>query len=146
MTRHWSYFVPGVPKAQQRPRAFARLIDGKPIARVYCPGTAEAWKASIALGCADGMPDKPLWGPVRVDMAFHMPRPKRLMRAKDPEGPIPHTQKPDFDNLVKGTLDALKTIGWFRDDAQVCQSLISKQYHGKAQVPGCFIEIEEMDA
>lgn len=114
-------FVAGEPKAQPRPRAFARKFGDKYSARVYDAGTAEGWKSAIAISVRPYLPTPGLAGPIRVDADFLFARPKRLERKCDPVDEIPHTQKPDRDNLEKALLDCLKILGVFADDdAQVC--------------------------
>ena len=129
--------VDGKPKPQPRPRAFAR--GGK--VRVYDPATAEGFKAAIALAALPHRPAKPLAGPLRVTIAFYMPRPQRLNRKRDPDEQIPHTAKPDCDNLAKAVLDALTDIGLWVDDSQVYSLNITKQYHAKGERPGALIHI-----
>lgn len=131
MTLVIAFRVNGEPKAMGRPRAFAR--GGH--ARVYNPATAEGWKSAVAAAAHAHLPVEPLEGPLRIDIDFHLPRPKRLCRRRDPEGPIPHDAKPDRDNLDKAVLDALKTIGMFRDDAQVCDGRLRKFYHARHDTP-----------
>ena len=125
-------FVQGDPKAQPRPRAFARKFGDKFSARVYDAGTAEGWKGCIALAVRGRLPAQPLEGPVRIDADFLFARPKRLMRKCDPQGEIEHESKPDRDNLEKSLLDCLKTLGLFAaDNAQVCAGEVRKFYVGK---------------
>lgn len=132
----YDIFVPGEPKGQPRPRAFA--FHGK--ARVYDPGTAEHWKAQIALALTpDGIvsTDKP----TVVELVFKMPRPKSHYTSKGvlrESAPWDYTKKPDCDNLAKAVLDALTTLGVWRDDAQVCVLNVRKEY---AEQPGCHIHI-----
>lgn len=143
-TRYAETFrVNGIPKAQPRPRAWARKIGKVHIARIYEDGTAEKWKADVILGGRDVKPKTPLEGPLRVEITFYLPRPKRLMRKKDPEDAVWCIAKPDRDNLEKAVLDALKTDGWFRDDCQVVSGEIRKLYHEKAGIPGAVISIFE---
>jgi len=130
--------VYGVPKAQPRPRSFA--VKGK--ARMYNPATAEGWKQRIGTAALTQRPGTPLQGPLRVSIDFYLPRPKRLCRKKDPNGPIRHTAKPDRDNLEKAVLDALTAIGFWGDDCQVCAGQVRKFYHGKDAQPGARIRIE----
>ena len=141
MTENWTLIatleIEGEPKAQPRPRAFSR--DGH--ARVYDEATAEGWKSLIALAAQEARPAMPLDEPVRIDATFYFKRPKRLMRRTDPKGPVRHTAKPDRDNLDKAVLDALKTIGFLRDDSVVCAGSIEKFYHTKTGRPGAVIEI-----
>lgn len=110
-------------------------------AGVYDPGTADGWKNCVVRDAREHRPESPLEGPLCVSLQFHFPRPKRLMRKIDPDGPIPHIGKPDRDNCDKAVLDALTQDGWFRDDSQVCDGRIQKLYHAKDGVPGCYVEI-----
>lgn len=131
--------IDGIPKAQPRPKAFLR---GKR-AGVYDPGTADGWKQIVWFTARQGRPETPHEGAVEVRMEFRLPRPKRLMRAKDADGQVPHTAKPDADNLAKAVLDVLTSVGYYRDDAQVCLLSVSKVYHAKDAAPGALVEVVE---
>jgi Holliday junction resolvase RusA-like endonuclease len=131
----YAYTIRGIPRPQPRARAFSR--GGK--ARLYDPGTAEAWKSDLARQMPP--PATPLAGPLRVDIDFLLPRPKRLMRQRDPDGEMWHDAKPDRDNLDKAVLDALTALGWWLDDAIVCDGRIRKLYHAKTASPGARIYI-----
>jgi Holliday junction resolvase RusA-like endonuclease len=137
----YSFVVAGLPKGQPRPRAFARMMGARAVARVYESGTAEGWKGDIAIASAKSKPDRPLSGPVRVDITWLLPRPKRLMRRVDPEGEMPCTAKPDRDNLDKAVLDAMTRLGWWADDAQVYAGYIEKLYHAKSGRPGARVKV-----
>ena len=132
--------VDGNPKAQPRVRSFIR--GGH--ASVYTPGQADDWKALITLAARPFVPPTPLTGPVRVDCRFYFARPKGHYRTGKhanqlkPGAPIDHTSKPDRDNLDKAVLDVLKDIGFFRDDAQVCEGEIAKAYGDR---PGVLIVV-----
>jgi Holliday junction resolvase RusA-like endonuclease len=136
-----TFRVSGIPKAQPRPRAFARNIGGKAVARVYESGTAEGWKSQIAIASREHTPVVPIEGPVIVDVTFFMPRPKRLCRKSDPDGWVPCTSKPDRDNLDKAVLDCMTQLGWWRDDAQVYAGKVEKFYHEKNGSPGATITV-----
>lgn len=136
------FWVNGIPKGQPRPRAFAR--NGK--ARVHDPCTAEGWKGLIALAARPLLPRTPLAGPIWVDRHFYFPRPKRLQRKRDPIDLIPHTAKPDIDNLDKALFDALTTLGVWRDDSLIFGGLGTKHYVALApstqrRVPGAEVTI-----
>jgi Holliday junction resolvase RusA-like endonuclease len=61
-------------------------------------------------------------GPVKVQITFHLPRPKsRPKRHTHPD------VRPDLDKLQRAVLDALTGIAW-RDDAQVCAIAAEKCY------------------
>ena len=141
-----AFRVRGIPKPQPRPRAFAKRIGGKYTARMYDGSSSEAWKSDVIRAGEPHRPEVPLDGPLEVSITFFLPRPKRLMRKKDPDGPVWAPGKPDRDNLDKAVLDCLTTDGWWRDDAQVVAGEVRKCYHAKEDVPGALIEIQEAGA
>ena len=121
-----TFEVDGIPKGQPRPRAFS--IHGK--ARVYSANTAEAWKSAIALAAKPHRPKAPIECPVSVSISHFMPRPKSHYgkRGLKENAPTVHASKPDVDNLLKAALDALTSIGYWRDDAQVWHTTVTKIY------------------
>lgn len=133
--------VYGAPKGQPRGRAFVTK-GGQP--RVFNPSTAEGWKSSIAEALQGHLPATPIDGPVSVTVSYQMPRPKRLMRKRDSEGPLAHTSKPDVDNLNKAIFDTLTRLGVFRDDSQICHVEAGKHYHGKDDLPGALIVVKTL--
>jgi Holliday junction resolvase RusA-like endonuclease len=144
-----SFDVYGIPKAQPRPRAFARKMGNKYVARVFEAGTAEEWKSLIAAAAKPHTPPTPILGPVRVDLRFFFPRPKsHFLTGKNAaflrdDAPWWHTAKPDRDNLEKAVLDALTQLGGFwRDDSQVCDGWVLKQYGSH---PGVMVSIGEKE-
>ena len=141
MTFSATFEVRGLPKPQPRPRAFAKKVGKKILVRAYDKGTAEAWKQDVVTAGRQHRPTEPLNGSVSVRVKFLMPRPKRLMRKKDDDGPIWATGKPDVDNLAKAVLDAMTLDGWWGDDAQVVDLRVSKCYHAKAGVPGANVSV-----
>src|SRR5690606_3372583 len=120
--------IPVVPVAQPRQR---HAVIGGHI-RNYTPSKhpVQAYKARLQAAVMEAGIHSVIDGPVRVDVDFYLPRPKSLMRRKDPPGPIPHTARPDVDNLLKSTKDALTGLVW-RDDAQVCDGRVRKWYAEK---------------
>lgn len=152
MTEPISFWVSGEPKGQPRPRAFARKMGGKFVARVFDAGTAEAWKGAVAAEAAQHKPSAPISGPVRLRINFFMPRPKGHFVAGKPErglkigAPYRHVGKPDADNLAKAVMDALTQCGWFWvDDAQVAVLTVVKSYNESANGIGAYIEIGEVE-
>jgi Holliday junction resolvase RusA-like endonuclease len=142
-----TFFVSGEPKAQ--PRVKARAIPTKKFNRgervwigsVYTPDTADGWKQAVRCYALQKRPAEPLTGPVRVDTVFYLPRPKKMMTAKYPDGPVLHVAKPDRDNCDKPILDALTKAGWWSDDCQVCAGEIVKVYASKRGTPGAQITV-----
>ena len=130
----------GEPKAQPRARAFAR--NGK--ARMYDPGTAEAWKGDIA-GQTKKLHGMNLQGCLKVSLYFFMDRPKSHFRTngKDlkPASPKRYfAKKPDADNLAKAVLDALTVLNVWGDDSQVVILEITKSW-SIDQRSGCVLTI-----
>lgn len=144
-----TFYVPGEPKGQPRPKAFARNFGGKWMARVYDAGTAENWKSQIAIAAKQFIPAEPLTGPLRVDLTFYFPRPKGHYRSgknahqlKD-GAPTYHTSKPDRDNSEKAVTDALTILGMWVDDSQICAGEVRKLYTDGHR-PGCQVDIAQI--
>lgn len=140
-----TFTVIGEPKGQPRPRAFARRMGNKFVARVYDAGTAEGWKSLIAVSATPHRPAAPIPGPVRLGLHFVFSRPKKHYKSNKPEkglrsdAPLFHTAKPDNDNLQKAVMDAITQLGGFwGDDAQVAYVAAKKTYGDQ---PGCVVSI-----
>lgn len=147
---HISFFVEGEPKAQPRPKAFARKFGGKFMARVYDPGTAEHWKSQIAVAAKAHRPETPLDGPIECNLTFVFPRPKKHYRTGSTvlrsDAPVWHVGKPDRDNLDKAVMDCLTALGFWTDDSRVCAGQIRKVYVSTLWPrPGAQITIREID-
>lgn len=134
-----SFFVDGEPKAQPRTRAFSR--GG--ITSVYDPGTANGWKALIAMAAKPHRPETPIDNPISLHVMFLMPRPKRLQTKKYINKPlIWHTSKPDLDNLIKAVMDSLTQIGFWTDDSRVFRQYLIKRYANAYERPGVLIQLD----
>jgi len=150
------FFAVGEPKGQPRARAFAlpSKDGGKPFVRMYDPGTAEGWKSQIAEAARPHAPFLPLAGPIRMDAVFVFSRPKSHYGSgknsdKLKEGaPQYHISKPDGDNLCKAVWDCLTTLGFWRDDCQICAGEWIKVYvgFGLFTKPGCHITIKALES
>ena len=142
MPRQIKIVIPGVPKGQPRPRATAfETKGGKLGARVYNPqGGAAQFKADLKKFVFDtpGFPYAAQGEKVRVDWKAYFTRPKRLLRKKDPDGPVPYLSTPDVDNIAKTIMDALNGVAW-EDDRQVWKGRMEKLYCSK---PGSGIDYE----
>jgi Holliday junction resolvase RusA-like endonuclease len=138
------FFAQGTPKGQPRPRAFAmKLGNGKFSARVFDAGTSEGWKSCVAMAAKPFLPPTPLTGPLEMSIDFYFARPARLLTKKSPDGEIPHTSKPDVDNLAKAVLDALTQTGMLVDDSQVYSLVAAKFYVVRGNTSGAQIEIRQ---
>ena len=138
------FFAPGIPKAQPRPRAFARKMGNTFVARVYDAGTAENFKSQIALAGRPHIPLVPLQGPLSVTFHFFFPRLKAHFRsngALKPDAPYWHTSKPDTENVIKAALDAMTILRFWSDDKQACKVEATKTYSDR---PGVEIIVEPL--
>jgi Holliday junction resolvase RusA-like endonuclease len=141
-----SFYANGIPKGQPRPKAFSR--GGR--ASVYDPSTAEGWKSQVAMAAKEYLPEKPLTGPLRMELYFYFPRPKghfrtgkRANELRD-NAPVFHVSKPDSDNLAKAVMDAMTQLGFWMDDSQVARLLIQKEYSTHIYAAGCRIKLTHM--
>lgn len=72
--------------------------------------------------------NKPLEGPIFIEVHFHMPIPSSLSKKKQNELRCkPHVKKPDLDNLIKTVCDALNGYVW-KDDSQIYTIIARKSY------------------
>ena len=130
----------GDPKAQKRARAcnVGRYIN------IYDPSSKE--KRNLLKIIQDKAPEKPFTNPLALTIYYFMSRPKghygtgkNAGKLKD-NAPVQHSKKPDLDNLIKLTIDAMNKV-FFYDDSQIYKLTTSKVYDEK---PRTEILIEEL--
>lgn len=139
--------IPCTPVAQPRARArIAKTRKGKAFVQMYTPVKADGFKDALILATRahKDFPKEPWTGPVGFTCEIFFERPARLSRKCDPAGAIRHTSKPDFDNVIKAVCDAMTTAGLWKDDAQVCRSVIDKWYVAKGHRAGVWLTIERL--
>lgn len=127
-----SITVLGDPVPKGRPR-FSRTSTGH--VRTYTPQKTTEYESRVALA-AQGTPL--LSSPLCISINFYIKRPKALKG----DSPIPHTKRPDLDNLVKAVLDGLKA--YMTDDALVCSLSAAKFYCAPNQQPHTSISITSL--
>ena len=116
------------PQAQPRPKA-RRLPVG---VQIYTPKSERVivWKDAIRTSFRNtvGFNYTPVDGLVRFSVVFEIERPKYMCATKYPDQRLPHTIKPDIDNLIKGAMDALSGVAWV-DDSQVWLGSCEKYFN-----------------
>lgn len=128
------------PVEQARPRA-TRM--GKGI-RLYDPEKVTVFKRQLGMLAKQQMLDRglePLDGPLEVRMEFYRPVQASLSkkeRARRLSGVHRPTVKPDLDNYIKSTSDALNGILWADDNLII--SLEAKKFY--AEQPHLTVEIK----
>jgi crossover junction endodeoxyribonuclease RusA len=80
-----------------------------------------------------------LEGPVRLLVAFYLPRPKSL-----PRKVAHHTKKPDLDKLLRSVKDGLKAVAW-HDDSQVVDVKAIKRYADRGTAPHAIVTVESAE-
>jgi Holliday junction resolvase RusA-like endonuclease len=114
----YRFTIPGNPIAKHRPR-FARR--GKFTVTYNDQETEEGrWLWELK----QQWREKPIEGPIQLEVAFYMPIPKYLMKKW---ATTPHVKKPDTDNLVKFLKDCCNQTLW-KDDSQVWSIKAFKMY------------------
>ena len=87
-------------------------------------------------------PAAAITGPMGIEVLFVMARPQRLQRKKDPAGRMWMDVRPDWDNLCKGTQDALE--GFWEDDGQIVRATVEKVYAAKGESPSINLSIYQI--
>lgn len=127
------YFdVYGEPFAKQRPRAARK---GRYIT-VYTPRETKLYEKKVLTAYKEIFGSKQLNGDltVIVDGKFSVPKSVSKTKAeKMLSGEIPHTKKPDCDNMAKVCLDALNGEA-YPDDAIINKLIVTKEYSDTAKV------------
>lgn len=127
------------PVEQVRPRA-TRM--GKGI-RLYDPKKVAVYKKQLGYLARQAMQERgldPFDGPLEVYMVFYRPVQKSISQkelARRLSGVHRPTVKPDLDNYIKSTSDALNGILWADDNLII--SLEAKKYY--AEQPHLIVEI-----
>jgi len=137
------FTVPGPPVGKAR----ARTVLSRGRVHSYTPNKTTAYESTVRLAFTAAYPGHvPLDGPLAVSVrAFFWP-PDRYRHQTGIES-IPHTTRPDGDNVLKAVADAGNGVIW-RDDSIVARWTIEKWYsltprveveihhHEQAGVPG----------
>lgn len=83
-------------------------------------------------------------GPIQANIVFYIKRPKYMLHKKYENRIIPHTKKPDIDNLAKAILDALNGTLYI-DDSQIYSLNLTKFYCDKEQDPKVVVTLIYQD-
>lgn len=119
-TTCWQFVVNSTPKPQPRPRLTKA-------GRAYNPKSADFYKMHVGMAAKQAMSEAPtpLSGPLELEVIFYMPRPKRLAKGASD---VPHLCRPDTDNLLKSTQDALQMASVVSDDSYFYRVTGAKYY------------------
>lgn len=119
------------PVPQLRPR-----VSSRPYLRVYDPPKVKNFKNLLRSLAVNQYARPPLIGPLSVSLTFYRPvqksisKTEREQRLSNQSKPV---VKPDTDNYIKSTLDALNGVLW-HDDAQIVKLTGEKRYSDKPKI------------
>jgi crossover junction endodeoxyribonuclease RusA len=140
MTLAFTVYGVAQPKGSMRaftPRGmhFPIVTDSNRSVRSWSQLVAEGANRAIA-----ALPDGDrglLTGPVRLTVAFYLPRPKSLPKRRA----VAHVTAPDWDKLARAVSDALSHVA-YHDDRQVVEALIGKFYAAEGGRPRVEVVVE----
>ncbi len=138
-----TFFLPGAPKGQGRPRShIAKTRDGLRFIAVYKDAASRAYEQALAMTAKAAMKGRPLLEgalSVEIDAIFGVP-PSWSMTKRDEAlvGVVRPTGRPDADNILKSALDGLTGVV-FRNDSQVVRAVVEKRY---GERPMLFVEVD----
>lgn len=119
--------ITGHPVPKGRPRFAMR--GGRP--RTYTDAKTSRWESDARLEARARLgARRPLTGPLRLEVGIHLTIPASWpdwKRNAALRGNIRPTGKPDLDNVLKATKDAMNGILWL-DDSQVVDITARKHY------------------
>ena len=137
-----SFWIPGQPIGKARARVFRNRHTGK--CHGVTPAKTRAWEdAAILVMRMQWRGRAPALSPVylRIEAIFDPPK-KLADVCRLGSGYVPHTAKPDWDNVGKAVSDALQKAGVIRDDSQVHSGSINKHYAcPDSPAPGVYVTI-----
>lgn len=113
------------PTPQLRPR-----VSSRQYVRVYDPPKVANFKRILRSLAVNQYARPPLIGPLSVSLTFYRPvqnsisKTERERRLSNESKPV---VKPDTDNYIKATLDALNGVLW-HDDSQIVKIAGEKKY------------------
>ena len=135
-----AFTVYGVASGMGSKRAFVPKGWTRPII-TDSNRSLKSWQSLVADAASRAIADvSATWqlldGPVRLTIAFYLPRPKSL-----PKRVTAHTKAPDCSKLIRSTEDALTGVV-YRDDSQVVEIVAGKFYAAPADSPHVDIRVE----
>jgi Holliday junction resolvase RusA-like endonuclease len=104
--------------------------------------SAKSWAQLVAQAASEAIQQQPdrtvLDGPVRLTVAFYMPRPKKYHKRGEP---VACLTAPDWDKLARSVSDALSQVA-YRDDRQIVEAVVGKFYHAVDDAPHVDVRVE----
>ena len=127
------FVIKGTPKPQARPKFFRNKAG---YMGTYSPKTD--WfnivYSEILKQKEEKYKDIKLKGAIKIAIHFFMPIPSSISNKKKQQLQyMPHTKKPDIDNLIKAVMDAINYTNLWEDDSHIWCLMSSKTYSDEPQ-------------
>lgn len=126
------FFMAMIPPTVTHQEKQVHVVSGKPV--FYEPAELKRARQKLIGHLAKYKPDGRLEGSLELVTKWCFPRGSH----RDGEY---RTTKPDTDNLQKLLKDCMTTVGFWKDDAQVCREIVEKFW---AEIPGIYIRVIEL--
>lgn len=121
-----------------------RTTDGKQGVRIMAPArhAIRGWRQVLRMKAQDGMKGRtPVTGPIRLEVLFLFPRPKRLQKPKNINDMVLHdNDSGDWDNIGKAVSDSFNMVVWM-DDCQVSTVFLRKRFAMMTEAPGVLVRV-----
>ncbi len=127
------FFMPMLPPTVTFQEKKLAVRNGKPV--IFDSDELKAAKEKLRAHLSTHIPEEPLSGALLLAVKWCYPA-----DGKHPANTWKET-KPDTDNLDKALKDCMETLGFFKNDAQVCVEHIEKFYN---DVPGIYVQLENL--
>jgi crossover junction endodeoxyribonuclease RusA len=149
------FFVAGTPACQGSKTAFGRAVKDKNTGKlkvvvnmVEQDKNLSSWRASVGNVARLMLPsDWEMEGLFVLRVLFYLPRPKlhytSLGRVK-PSSPVFHSQKKDYDKLLRAIGDSLTGV-CYQDDAMIVSGSAMKVFTPEGRQAGAWISVARLD-
>lgn len=147
-----TFWTSGTPRPAGSKRAFAIKRGGVPTGQVAVVDTSgvkgKTWRGDLRDAAKTAHQGRPLEGPLKLCVVFHLQRPKShycggfFERGLKLNMSTYHAQRPDTTKLLRAVEDALTGILW-RDDAQIAVQTAKKVW--STGTPGCQVTVGEVE-
>jgi Holliday junction resolvase RusA-like endonuclease len=126
------------PKATSQTKRLV-IIKGKPM--FFHKKEHQIAENDLTLLCSKHVPEQPIAGPVHLGVHFYFPWRKSEKKSVIARCFAWHTSRPDLSNMIKLIEDVLTRLGFWNDDSQIAQLIVTKHW---AKTPGIDITIKPL--
>jgi len=135
-----AFRVYGVAQGMGSKRAFVPKGWTRPIV-TDTNRNLKSWQSLVAEAAGRAISERVdawrlLEGPIRLSVAFYLPRPASL-----PKKTIANTKAIDVDKACRAIGDALSGVV-YRDDRLIVELIAGKYYAAEGEVPHCDVKVE----